>query len=202
MRPLAIVDAVDPRVVISNGRADRSGMYVFGTRNVAPDGRPIGSFFQFSERHGLRRLAIPTVVSASSICFSRDGTHMMFADRFAQKLYRCRYDADAASIADIAIFVQAPDAVVLADALVDADDCIWSAQQHAAGGVIVQYDHAGKVRQRFATGAIQPTGIAIGGAGQDRLMLLGDSGSLHMVNDLVVHGTAEARFDDAAGGMP
>ncbi|WP_414636782.1 hypothetical protein [Aquabacterium sp.] len=37
-------------------------------------------FFRYSQRNGLRRLALPPVSMANSICFSPDGGTMYFTD--------------------------------------------------------------------------------------------------------------------------
>ena len=55
VEPVVDVEPGIRRTRINDGRTDRAGNFVFGTFNEAEDG-PGGSFYQYSSRHGLRRL--------------------------------------------------------------------------------------------------------------------------------------------------
>lgn len=94
---LCVVDAAEQRTEISNGRPDRNGRFVFVTRNIAPDQRPIGSFFQYSTQHGVRRLALPAIAQPGAICFSPDGGTMYFADTARNGLFAVTYDSERAA---------------------------------------------------------------------------------------------------------
>jgi L-arabinonolactonase len=113
---LTTIDAAEPRTAISAGCVDRAGHFVFGTANTAADRRPIGSFYQYSSAHGVRRLALPAVVEACGMAVSADGQRLYFADAASGALMECRYDAAAARVSGI---VQVPDGL----ALVDAEVC-------------------------------------------------------------------------------
>ena len=56
---LADVDADDPMSRVNDGRADRHGGFVFGTKSEHADLRPTGRFHQYTAAHGLRELALP-----------------------------------------------------------------------------------------------------------------------------------------------
>jgi sugar lactone lactonase YvrE len=65
---------------VNDGRTDRSGNFVFGTLNEAEDKARIGGFYQYSIKHGLRRLSWAAWRFANSICFSPDGGTMYYCD--------------------------------------------------------------------------------------------------------------------------
>jgi L-arabinonolactonase len=96
LQVLTTIDAAEPRTAISAGCVDRAGHFVFGTVNTAVDRRPIGSFYQYSTRHGVRRLALPAVAEAAGLAVSADGGTLYFCDAAHGALMACRYDAAAA----------------------------------------------------------------------------------------------------------
>lgn len=198
VRTLAMIDAADQRTVIAGGRTDRAGNFVFGTRNLAPAPRAIGSFFQFSRQHGLRRLALPTVVQASAICFTGDGSRMFFADAPGGMLWQCDYDAARAAVGQVRPFAPpAAAGMTVHDALVDHDDHVWSLLVDANDGPLLAcHDHRGgrRVLARLACGSA--TSLAFAGPGGERLLLLAREGSLREVTLPALRGLAEVPFDD------
>jgi sugar lactone lactonase YvrE len=129
LQTLAPVDAAEPRTRINDGRTDRSGNFVFGTLNEAKEKRPIASFYQYSVRHGLRRLALPAVAIANSICFSLDGRTMYFCDSPSRRILQCDYDAETARVDRLRPFTEMdrPDAEP-DGSVIDAEGCLWNAQ--------------------------------------------------------------------------
>ncbi len=135
---LAAVDAAEPRTRINDGRTDRRGYFVFGTMNEAKEKRPIGSFYQFSLQHGLRRLALPAVAIANSICFSIDGKTMYFTDTLTQRIMQCDYDAESAQVDRVRSFADITERFAWPDgSVIDRDGCLWNAQWGAKR--VVQY---------------------------------------------------------------
>src|SRR6476659_8692786 len=100
LEPVVCVEPGVPRTRSNDGRTDRSGNFVFGTFNEAQDGHS-GSFYQYSSRHGLRRLDLGGVVIPNSICFSLDGRTMYFCDSPDARIRQCEYDADSASVGNV-----------------------------------------------------------------------------------------------------
>lgn len=190
---LATIDAAEARTVISDGCTDRHGNFVFGTANTGADQRPIGSFYQYSTRHGLRRLALPVVVTARSIAFSVDGTRMYFADAARGGIMQCSYDAERAKVGEIREFAQASERGA---ATVDSAGMLWSVQ---AGG-LAQYCADGHLHRRIALEQEQPSGMAFGGADARQLLLLGVRGGLYGLPPALVEelapGVADTPFDD------
>lgn len=207
-RILVTVDAVDPRTIIGDGRTDRSGNFVFGTRNIGQDRRPIGSFYQYSNLHGLRRLALPTVTWAANICFSRDGSRMYFGDATSNVLQQCCYDAQTAQTTQVQEFASAADDSQILDAVVDSDDCVWIVQRtRGLENVIVRYGPDGKIISTIALATGQACSLAFGGASLDRLFMVSATGALMEMPYRLAQGLADAEFDNtsfelATGWLP
>jgi L-arabinonolactonase len=171
---LITIDAAEPRTSISDGCADRDGNFVFGTANTARDQRPIGSFYQYSQRHGLRRLALPAVATAASIAFSPDGRCLYFADAASGAIMQCDYDAETAKVRAVKPFAALLEPGAGA-AISDSAGNLWSVQ----GGVLVQYDSGGQVLQQIALAREAVASVAFGGAGLRQLLVLGAQGGLY-----------------------
>nr|WP_316643966.1 SMP-30/gluconolactonase/LRE family protein [uncultured Roseateles sp.] len=170
LTPLAAVDAREPHNRINDGRTDRRGYFVFGTINEEPVRRPIGGFYQYSMRHGLRPLALPAVAIANSICFSLDGRTLYFCDTLSRTLQQCDYDAESAQVAGIRPFVAVSDRHAWPDgSVIDAEGCLWNAQWGA--GQIVRYGPDGALLQRFSVPAKHSSCPALGGVQGDQLMV-------------------------------
>lgn len=152
-----------PRTRSNDGRPDRSGNVVFGTMDDQKPRTPIGSFYQFSSKHGLRRLPLPGCAVSNSISFSPDGRRMYFTDT-PTSVIRCGdYDPDAAAVTNIRDFVTLghdqghPDG-----STIDADGCLWNA---AWGGAVVRrFTPDGRLDRELVIPTKNPTCPTFGGA--------------------------------------
>ncbi|MCY4745345.1 SMP-30/gluconolactonase/LRE family protein [Pelomonas sp. UHG3] len=170
LQTLAPVDAAESRTRINDGRTDRRGYFVFGTLNEAKEKRPIASFYQFSLQHGLRRLALPAVAIANSICFSLDGRTMYFCDSLSQRIQQCDYDAETAQVDHVRLFTQMDRPDAWPDgSVIDAEGCLWNAQWGA--GRVARYDPAGRLMGAFDAPAAHTSCPALGGEALDHLMI-------------------------------
>lgn len=209
LHPLVAVDAAEPRTRVNDGRTDRRGYFVFGTLNEASDRRPIGSFYQYSAQHGLRRLALPAVAISNSICFSLDGKTMYFTDTPSRRIMRCDYDAESAQVANVRLFAPVADDHAYPDgSVIDRDGCLWNAQWGA--GRVVQYAPDGRVLRTVPVPAKNPTCPAFGGPGLEQLMVTTSrqdmtdeeraryplAGSLFWLEAAGTGGVADTLFDD------
>ncbi len=209
LQPLTPVDAAEPRTRINDGRTDRSGNFVFGTMNEVGEQRAIGSFYQYSVRHGLRRLALPAVSIANSICFSPDGGTMYFCDTFSQAIMQCDYDADGAQVANQRLFARiTPEHAWPDGAVIAADGSLWNAQWGA--GRVVQYSPEGQAMRVVTMPAAHTTCPAFGGEHYNQLMVTSArqklsrealeaqplSGSLFGLATPEFRGLPDALFDD------
>jgi L-arabinonolactonase len=187
---LITIDAAEPRTSISDGCTDRDGNFVFGTANTAQDRRPIGSFYQYSQRYGLRRLALPAVAKAAGIAFSADGRRMYFADAERGALMQCDYDAERAKVGGVKTFSDALEQGAGA-AVVDSKENLWSVQ----GGVLVQYDRDGQLLQQISLAREAASSVAFGGADLSQLLVLGAQGGLYGLPPDLVQGMAPGLAD-------
>jgi L-arabinonolactonase len=169
VQALAPVEPTVPTTRTNDGRTDRSGNFVFGTYNEAQDS-PAGSFYQYSARHGLRRLDLGGVTIANSICFALDGRTMYFCDSPLGRIMRCEYDADAARVSNVSEFVRFGPGEGLPDgSVIDEEDCLWN----AAWGVgrVRRYSPEGGVITEIEVAAKNSTCPAFGGESLDQLFV-------------------------------
>jgi sugar lactone lactonase YvrE len=201
-----------PSTRTNDGRTDRAGNFVFGTMNEDPDKAPAGSFYQYSRRHGLRRLALGGVAIPNSICFSPDGRTMYYCDSLSGRILQCRYDAESAEVSDSRPFVEFGGGRGLPDgSIVDADGCLWNAEWGAA--VLRRYTPAGTLDREIAVPPKNPTCPAFGGRDltelyvtsarqemtPEELAVRPDAGGVYAARPAGVRGLPEPRFDDGVG---
>jgi L-arabinonolactonase len=159
------VEADEPRTRINDGRTDRDGHFVFGTMNErhGDGGARIGHFYQYSMRHGLRRLTIDPVAISNSLCFSPDGRTIYFADSLDRRILQGDYDADAARVSRVREFVRlGPDEGLPDGSVVDAEGCLWNAAW--AAGRVRRYTPDGRLDREITMAALNTTCPAFGGA--------------------------------------
>jgi sugar lactone lactonase YvrE len=166
--PLVDVEPDLPSTRVNDGRTDRAGNFVFGTMSQADGHPPIGSFYQWSTRSGLRRLDLPHVGIANSICFSPDGGTMYFCDSPKARIMTCQYDADSASVTAVREFAAlGPSGGFPDGSVIDADRCLWNAAWGA--GVVRRYRPDGTVDREIAVPAKNPTCVVFGGVALNEL---------------------------------
>jgi sugar lactone lactonase YvrE len=187
---LLTIDAAEPRTSISDGCADRHGNFVFGTANTGKDKRPIGSFYQYSQRYGLRRLALPAVAAAASIAFSPDGGRMVFADAARGAIMQCDYEPERARVSHVKLYSELLEQGAGA-AIFDRDGNLWSVQ----GGMLVQYDGDGHPLRRIVLAREPAASVAFGGAALDQLLVLGAHGGLYGLPPDLLKGLAPGLAD-------
>ena len=130
----------------------------------------IAHYYQYSNAHGLRRLALPPVRIANSTCFSPNGRQIYFSDSPLQTIWVCDYDAASAQVGAPRVFVQwqgpqrDPDGSVI-----DAEGCLWNAEWGT--GTVVRYAPEGGELARYQANACNTTCPALGGPNGDELMV-------------------------------
>ena len=161
VEPVVSVEPGLPRTRINDGRTDRAGNFVFGTFNEAEDG-PAGSFYQYSSRHGLRRLDLGGVVIPNSICFSLDGRTMYFCDSPQARIRQCDYDAASAGVTNVREFVRLGAGEGLPDgSVIDTEGCLWNAAWGA--GAVRRYAPDGSRLAEISIPAKNATCVVFGG---------------------------------------
>jgi L-arabinonolactonase len=206
--PLATVPRERASLRVNDGRADRCGNFVFGTLNEDARREPIGRFYQYSARAGLRPLDLAGVAIPNSLCFDLDGRGMYYCDSLQPRILRCDYDAATATVGHARVFAELDAAVSPDGAAIDARGRLWSAQWgagrvvcHGADGVVV---HQVPVPARhvscltFAGARLDDLYITTARAGldADRLRAEPEAGGLYRAHVAGAVGLPEARFDD------
>jgi len=207
--PLVEVEAHQPQTRVNDGRTDRKGNFVFGTFNEDADKAPIGSFYQYSSRHGLRRLALGGVSIPNSICFSADGGTMYYCESLLARIMRCDYDADAAQVAGARLFAAIDDVPGEPDgSVMDADGYLWNAQWGVSR--VARYDPDGRLERTVAIPTKHPSCVVFGGPGLGELYIttarqgmtaqdlecMPQSGGVFHAAIGDVRGLADPRFND------
>lgn len=155
---------------LNDGRADREGNFVFGTKSERADNARIGRFYQYSASHGLRTLDLPMAAIPNSICFSGDGHTMYFCDSLDPRILACRYDSRRAQVSDIRTFAELEESSASPDgSCVDRQDYVWNAQWGASR--VVRYAPDGSIDRIVRVPATQPSCCAIGGVSGDELFI-------------------------------
>ena len=153
---LADVEAGDPMTRINDGRADRDGGFVFGTKSEHPDGRRAGRWYQYTAMHGLRELALPQAAIPNSICFDASGTRLYFCDSVEPRIMTCLYHAASARVSDVRVFAELRTPGAEPDgSIVDAEGALWNAQWGA--GQVVRYLADGRIDRVVQVPASQPS---------------------------------------------
>jgi len=165
---LAAVEPTLARTRVNDGRTDRNGNFVFGTLNEAEDKARIGSFYQYSITHGLRRLALGSAAIPNSICFSPDGRTMYFCDSLDRRIMQCDYDAASAHVGRVREFVRfAEDEGFPDGSVIDAGGSLWNAAWGA--GQVRRYSTSGSMEMVIEVPTQNPTCPALGGDGYGHL---------------------------------
>lgn len=197
--PLAVaaVDPAEARTRISDGCADRHGNFVLGTANLHPEAPPIGSFYQYSRRHGLRRLALPTVANAHSIGFSADGRTLYFASGDGRDILETTYDPARAEVGTIKRFASLGGARTGGIAA-DAAGHLWIAlREEGRRGRLAQFAQDGALLRELPVVAAQPARPTFGGPQLALLSAGALDGGLHQFAMAGVQGMPPSLFDDA-----
>jgi L-arabinonolactonase len=151
----------------NDGRCDRAGHFVFGTKDETGATPPLGRFYQFSTAHGLRELPLPPATVPNSLCFSPEGRTLYWCDSVQPRIWRGDYDAQRAQVTGARVFAEVEGDRAPDGSTVDAAGGLWNAQWDA--GRVVRYAPDGTVDRVVAIPAGRPSCCAIGGAALDTL---------------------------------
>jgi L-arabinonolactonase len=175
---------------VNDGRCDRQGRFVFGTKDESSPARAVGGFYRLNTDLSLERLPLPAPAISNSIAFSPDGATMYYCDSLIPEIRACDYRADG-SIARDRQFTQVRGAGVEPDgSTVDRDGGLWNAQWN--GARVVRYGPDGVETDRIEVPTVQTTCVALGGP---RL------GTLYITSARIGLDAAALANDTRAGGV-
>jgi L-arabinonolactonase len=180
-----------PTTRANDAKADRSGNVVFGTLDEQKPRQPLGRFYQYSTRHGLRPLDLPRCRVSNSICFSPDGGTMYFTDTPTGVIRRADYDPEAATVTSVRDFVRIDPGDGHPDgSTVDADGCLWNAAW--GGAALRRFRPEGTLDVTIEVPTNNPTCPAFGGSGL---------GTLYVTSSRQQHTAQELARAPHAGGV-
>ncbi|MFM0471828.1 SMP-30/gluconolactonase/LRE family protein [Paraburkholderia strydomiana] len=175
---------------VNDGRCDRQGRFVFGTKDEGSPLQAIGGFYRLNHDLSLERLPLPAPAISNSIAFSPDGATMYFCDSPTREIRACDYRADG-GIANDRLFVRLADVTGEPDgSTVDRDGGLWNAQW--GGRRVVRYGADGVETERVEVPTAQPSCVALGGA---------QLGTLYITSARVGLDAAALAGDLRAGGV-
>ena len=188
--PLAHVDHARADMRLNDGRCDRQGRFLFGTKDEGSPLQAIGGFYRLNHDLSLERLPLPAPAISNSIAFSPDGSTMYFCDSPTREIRACDYRADG-GVANDRLFVRLADATGEPDgSTVDRDGGLWNAQW--GGRRVVRYGADGVETERVEVPTAQPSCVALGGA---------QLGTLYITSARVGLDAAALAGDLRAGGV-
>ena len=175
---------------VNDGRCDRQGRFVFGTKDEGSPLRAVGGFYRLNRDLSLERLPLPAPAISNSIAFSPDGETMYYRDSPSREIRACDYGADG-TIANDRLFTKLADATGEPDgSTVDRDGGLWNAQW--GGARVVRYGADGVETARVTVPTVQPSCVAFGG---DQL------GTLYITSARTDLDTSALAGDSRAGGV-
>ncbi|WP_198021426.1 SMP-30/gluconolactonase/LRE family protein [Burkholderia sp. WSM2232] len=175
---------------VNDGRCDRQGRFVFGTKDEGSPLQAIGGFYRLNRDLTLERLPLPAPAISNSIAFSPDGATMYYCDSPTREIRACDYRADG-GIANDRLFTRLTDASGEPDgSTVDRDGGLWNAQW--GGGRVVRYGADGVETERVEVPTVQPSCVALGGA---------QLGTLYITSARVGLDATALASDSRAGGV-
>jgi len=146
---------------LNDGRCDRQGRFVFGTKDESGTLQRVAGFYRLNRDLSLERLPLPAPAISNSIAFSPDGATMYYCDSPTREIRACDYGADG-GIANDRVFTRLTDAHGLPDgSSVDNEGGLWNAQW--GGARVVRYGPDGVETERVEVPTMQPTCVALGG---------------------------------------
>ena len=184
---------------VNDGRCDRQGRFVFGTKDEGSPLQAVGGFYRLNHDLSLERLALPAPAISNSIAFSPDGATMYYCDSPTREIRVCDYRANG-SIDNDRVFTKLTDATGEPDgSTVDRDGGLWNAQW--GGRRVVRYGPDGVETERIDVPTAQPSCVAFGGPARglpsERVQL----GTLYVTSARTGLDAAALADDSHAGGV-
>ena len=164
---LGKIEPDNPGTRLNDGRADRQGRFWAGSMVEAgePGG---GALYSINNQLQVCR-QISGLTISNGLCWSPDGKLMYHTDTPSRSIYRYEFDTASGVISNQRLLVRTEKGCFPDGATVDAEGYIWSAQWAASR--VVRYSPAGEVDFILPLPVSQPTCVAFGGPGLNRLFI-------------------------------
>ena len=152
---------------MNDGRVDRTGAFWAGSM-AESRGEPLGSLWRY-DGGGKATPFLGDIKIPNSLCWSRDGTQMFFADSPRQTIWRYAFDAIHGPVGDPDVFATTMGDRYPDGSCIDAEDHLWNAQW--GSGEVVRYRPDGSIERRVKLPVSQPSCPAFGGPDMTQLMV-------------------------------
>lgn len=184
---------------VNDGRCDRQGRFVFGTKDEGSPLQAVGGFYRLNHDLSLERLPLPAPAISNGIAFSPDGATMYYCDSPTREIRVCDYRANG-SIANDRLFTRLTDATGEPDgSTVDRDGGVWNAQW--GGRRVVRYGPDGVETERVDVPTAQPSCVAFGGPPRGLPSERPQLGTLYITSARIDLDAAALAGDSHAGGV-
>jgi L-arabinonolactonase len=164
---LAPVTADHAHLRLNDGRVDRAGTYWAGSMAEAK-GNPRGSLWRYDGRDKATPF-LDDITIPNSLCWSRDGTQMYFADSPRQTIWRYAFDAEHGPVGKPEVFATTTGNRYPDGSCIDGEDHLWNAQW--GSGEVVRYRPDGSIERRITLPVSQPSCVAFGGDSLNLVMI-------------------------------
>jgi len=155
LRPLALIDHRTPAIRMNDGAVDPHGRLVTGSQDTAGPG-PLGCFYRVDADGTVAEIRDGIGVG-NGPAWSPDGATIYFGDTSVQTIFAAGWGEDGV-LGDVRVLKDGENHDGMC---VDADGYLWSAIW--GGGEVQRIDPAGRVVERIAIPAPQPTSVSFGG---------------------------------------
>ncbi|MFL9905187.1 SMP-30/gluconolactonase/LRE family protein [Paraburkholderia sp. RL17-337-BIB-A] len=184
---------------VNDGRCDRQGRFVFGTKDEGLPLQAVGGFYRLNHDLSLERLPLPAPAISNSIAFSPDGATLYYCDSPTREIRTCDYRADG-GIANDRVFTTLTDASGEPDgSTVDHDGGLWNAQW--GGRRVVRYGPDGVETERVEVPTAQPSCVAFGGPPNGHPSGQAELNTLYITSARIDLDAAALAGDPGAGGV-
>jgi L-arabinonolactonase len=185
---------------LNDGRLDREGRFVFGTKDESGVHKTQCAFYRLNADLSVERLPLPACEISNALAFSPDGRTMYYCDTPTRKIRVCDYALDGTISNDREFLTLSDDTGFPDGAAIDSKGNLWNAQW--AGRRVVCYDPSGRELHRIEVPVLQPSCPVFGGTdlgtlclttarenmSEEQLAAEPTTGGLHMVELGVVAG--------------
>lgn len=162
----AVVALADPERDVpdnrfNDGKVDRRGRFLAGTKNIANRPDPTGAVYRL-EADRTAHLVHRGVSCANGIAWSPDDRTMYLCDTWRRLVYALRYDPEHGTASEARVFAHVPPEAGYPDGLtVDAEGYVWNA--HYDGYRITRYDPEGRIDRTVDLPVRHVTSVCFGG---------------------------------------
>lgn len=163
---LCKVDQDKPNNRMNDGRVDRAGRFWAGSMRQSGHG-PLGGLFCLRDGEAVKH--IDEIKISNSLCWSKEGTTIYFADSPAQCIKQGAFDLATGIITDIRTFTKTNTNAYPDGSCVDNENCLWNAQWGSSK--VKRYNSAGEEIFSIDLPCEQPSCVSFGGPNMQHLFV-------------------------------